>query len=470
MNNISFFDNFLKNYSNIFSNSNNLFSLEQKLVNISDNFTLDLIVYTLQAIDLNFKNSKERKEKYYVKETYSRSFLTSIGYITLSLTRYQDKVTKKSFNYIRELLNILPYQRTTLYAEYIITKHAMENNMSQAARYAIRNTEVSRSMVSKLLSKLDGSIYEPIPKVKRIVPVLYIETDEIHANLQNKSKNKQDKPKNCICPCIVVHEGHVDSSKKRKQLKNPHYFASSHLSYKDVYELAYNYIDSHYDTTNTIIFISGDGGKGIKSYEYSFPNAIFVADKFHYKKALKYIFKKENDILKVADEYLRNDRLKEFKYLVKIQIEKYPYQEDKMKSLLNYFLDNIDAIKNQRLDDYKCPCSMEGTISNKFARYITSSPYSFSPRGLKNKLKLLVIKANKHELTFDDYLLLKYSKDEDDLIIENINKVTDIKVKFSIKDVSNFIPVSSSIPYFKDTEINDYINNLINTRRGIKFQ
>lgn len=470
MNNITLFDNFLKNYLNIFSNSNNLFSLEQKIINVSDKFTLDLIAFTLQSIDLNFKNSKERKEKYYVKETYTRSFLTSVGYITIPLTRYQDKITKKSFNYIRELLNILPYQRTTLFAEYIITKYAVENNMSQAARYSIRNTEVSRSYVSKLFSKLDGSIYESYPKVKRIVPILYLETDEIHANLQNKFKNKYDKPKNCICPCIVVHEGHIDSSKKRKKLKNPHYFASSDLSYKDVYELAYNYIDSHYDTSSTIIFISGDGGKGIKSFEYSFPNAIFVADKFHYKKALKYIFKEEKDILKKADDYLRNDMLEEFKYLVKLQIEKFPYQKDKMETLLEYFLNNLDGIKNQRNELYKCPCSMEGTISNKFARYITSSPYAFSKRGLKNKLKLLVLKANKHELTFDDYILLKYANNEDDKIIDNINKLTDIKVKIKIKDHSSFTPISSSIPYFKDININNYINNLINARRGIKFQ
>ncbi len=36
--------------------------------------------------------------------------------------------------------------------------------------------------------------------------------DEIHANLQNS--------KNHICPCAVVHEGHIDEFSKRKVLKN----------------------------------------------------------------------------------------------------------------------------------------------------------------------------------------------------------------------------------------------------------
>lgn len=189
MNNITLFDTFIKNYNEIFeNNSNNIISLEQKLIKTGDKFTLDLIINTIESIDLQFKYSPKRKEKYYVKETYTRSLLTAVGYINVKLTRYKDKETGKSFNYTRDLLNLLPYQRVTLYAEYTIAKYAIENNMSQAARNALRNTEVTRSYVSKLLSKLDGSIHEKIPDVKKAIDILYIETDEIHANLQNKKR------------------------------------------------------------------------------------------------------------------------------------------------------------------------------------------------------------------------------------------------------------------------------------------
>ena len=40
----------------------------------------------------------------------------------------------------------------------------MDENMSQSARHALRNTVVSRSTVSKKIKVLDGSINEVIAK------------------------------------------------------------------------------------------------------------------------------------------------------------------------------------------------------------------------------------------------------------------------------------------------------------------
>lgn len=471
MDNITLFDTFLKDFNKIFeNNSNNIISLEQKLINLGDNFTLDLIVTSIESIDLQFKNSFERKEKYYVKDTYTRSLLTAAGYINVKLTRYKDKHTGKSFNYTRDLLNLLPYQRVTLYAEYLIAKYAIENNYSQAARNAIRNTEITRSYVSKLLAKLDGSIHENVPNVKKLIDVLYIEVDEIHANLQNKLKKKGEHPKNSICPTIVVHEGHTNLTKKRKELKNPHYFSSSELSYEELYEIAYDYIDTHYIIDkNSTLFISGDGANGIKTFETAFPNATFILDKFHYKKILKYIFKNSN-IVNIADNYLRNNDIDFFKELVYIQTELFPEEKVKMLLNMNFLLKNICAIKNQQHEKYLCPCSMEGTISNKFARYITSSPYAFSKRGLRNKLKLLVLKANKHNLTFDDYILLKYSKDEHKEIIEKINKLVNIEYKLNIKEVSSYICPFTSLPNFNNVSTEEYVKHLLETRNTVRFQ
>ena len=59
--------------------------------------------------------------------------------------------------------------------------------------------------------------------------------DEIHANLQ-KGGNK-------ICPCAIVHEGHEESFVKRKKLKNIHYFASAELSYEQLWEVIFDYVD-----------------------------------------------------------------------------------------------------------------------------------------------------------------------------------------------------------------------------------
>lgn len=196
---------------------------------------------------------------------------------------------------------------------------------------------------------------------------------------------------------------------------------------------------------------------------------MFVLDKYHYKKILKYIFK-NNNIVNVADEYLRNDKIEYFKELINIQIKQFPEDKEKLLLNMNFLLKNIQAIKNQQHPLYKCPCSMEGTISNKFARYITSSPYSFSKRGLRNKLKLLVLKANKHDITFDDYLLLKYSKDEHKEILEKINKLVNIEYKLKVKEKFAYTFPTSSIPHFKNISTDEYVKHLLETRNTIKFQ
>ena len=293
--------------------------------------------------------------------------------------------------------------------------------MSQSARHALRNTQVSRSTVSKKIGLLDGSIVENITKSDSQPDILYIEMDEIHANLQ-KGGNK-------ICPCAIVHEGYEEIFVKRKKLKNIHYFASSKLSYEELWEAIFDYVNKKYDIDKfKAIFVSGDGAPSIKSYINCFPNAKFVLDPFHYiKKHLNYIFKDNINLRNIADDYIRNDRIADFEKLVDCQINLYPEQEKYMRGHQNYIINNLDGIKNQKDTDYKVHCSMEGHVNQAFARYITSSPYGFSEKGLENKLKLLVYHANKIDLTIDDYYNLKYGSNSYEEININIKKLCNIK-------------------------------------------
>ena len=329
MNILPLIKDFLNNFNKDFENKTNLYELESYIVSKGDKLTEQLLINFIEGIDLEYKNSKERKKKYDVKETRTRALLTSVGYIDVNFTFYVDKKTKKYFCYIRDILGLKPYQRMTDTAEYKLVKYAMEDNMAKAGRFAIRNTIISRTTVSRRIKTFKGSLREEITKVKHQPKVLYAEMDEIHANLQNKFKKKDDKPKNKICPCAIVHEGHKDKLTKRKELKNVKNFATSKYSYEQLWEFIYDYCDKRYDLDKfDAIFVSGDGASGIKEYSNVFPNAIYVLDKFHYKKALKYIFKKNNKLIKMADDYLRNDKIDDFKILVKSQTDLYPSQKE----------------------------------------------------------------------------------------------------------------------------------------------
>lgn len=124
-------------------------NLENKITNVGDLFTLKLYESFLNYFDVQFKNSNERKNEYNIKETRERTLITSIGIIKVNSTSYKNKNTNEYYVPLRDILHLKPYQRLTNEAEYQLVKYAMDENMSQSARHALRNTIVSRSTVSK---------------------------------------------------------------------------------------------------------------------------------------------------------------------------------------------------------------------------------------------------------------------------------------------------------------------------------
>lgn len=457
MNIILIFNEILNEFNKIFKNNLNPFTFESKIREFGDLFTIKLYEEFLNYFDKQFKKNKERKLKYNIKQTRERTLITSVGVITFKYTSYVDKETGEHFIPIREILYLKPYQRLTNEAEYQLIKYAMSENMSQSAKHALRNAQVSRSTVSKKIKVLNGSIKESITRATTQPDILYIEMDEIHANLQQCG--------NKICPCAIVHEGYKESFAKRKELKNIRYFASSKLTYEELWEVIYDYIDKKYDINKfKKIFISGDGASGIKNYTNCFPNAKFVLDKFHYlRKHLKYIFKNNTELRNIADDYIRNNLIDDFKTLVKYQMELIPEQKDKMKEHMNYILNNIEGIKNQKDEDYKVSCSMEGHVNQGFARYITSSPYGFSEQGLENKLKLLVYNANKINLTINDYLNLKYGINNYEEINKTIKQLTNIKYDQRLtSNHSSDYSINVSLPIFDSQKENNYMYSIQN--------
>lgn len=456
---IAMISKFTSDFNKNFCTNLSIIGFEETFQNYTDEAAKELFKSYLEFLDQSFMNSEERKAEYTVKDTIHRkSLVTIFGNIDLSYRRYKNKDTNEQYIFIRELLNLKPYQRFTDTAEKELIKCSMETNSSYAAKHAIRNCEVSRAKVAKISRRFIGTLKIDEQKCENQPKVLYIEMDEIHANLQNG--------KNHICPCAIVHEGHKEEFAKRKELKNTFYLATSKGSYRDLWDIIYYYVDTKYDIDKfDVIFVSGDGASGIKQYDEVFANAVFVLDPYHYYyKYLHYIFKNDKTLSEFADSYLREDRLEDFEALVQVQIEKYPEQEKIMIENMNYLLNNVDGIKNQRHPLYKCACSMEGHVSQAYARHITSSPYAFSLDGLENKLQLLTMKANQIELTLNNFLQLKYGENEYQRIIEQFKTTQNI----TIRDLNlNFVPskkiedLDIPLPIFDNVSTQDYFKRLI---------
>ena len=439
MNIISLFNSFVNHLNSILNNNLFLHELEHNISNSTNTLNLDILRNILEYLDLEYKNSKERKKKYYVQQTRERTLITSLGLITFNKTYYKskNKINGKYvyYSYLEDCLGIDKWAKMSLSCEVNLINNALDNGMTWASVNTIPNYSISRQTISTKIKNINFNYFENIVK-KETPKILYIEADEVHANLQSRNKGTKNK----IVPVILTHEGHKEDFVKKKELKNTHYIASSILKTDKLWEETYKYLDTVYDLNKVDkIFLSSDGGSWITGYDIAFPNIIFVLDKFHYKKALNYIFKKEPNITNIADSYLRNKMIDEFKILVKNQYQLYPDQKNEMIKKQNYLINHIDGIINQNHPDYKCPCSMEGHISNKYAKFITSRPHSYSKDGLENITQLLTMKANKIRLTEEIYYKFKtgestYKKLNLEKFISNFrnqaNKITDNNLKY----------------------------------------
>ena len=447
MNIISLFNSFVNHLNNILNNNLFLYELEHNISNSTNTLNLDILRNILEYLDLEYKNSKERKKKYYVQQTRERTLITSLGLITFNKTYYKskNKINGKYvyYSYLEDCLGIDKWAKMSLSCEVNLINNALDNGMTWASVNTIPNYLISRQTISTKIKNINFNYFESIVK-KETPKILYIEADEVHANLQSRNKGTKNK----VVPVILTHEGHKEDFVKKKELKNTHYIASSILKTDKLWEETYKYLDTIYDLNKVDkIFLSSDGGSWITGYDIAFPNAIFVLDKFHYRKALNYIFKKEPNITSIADNYLRNKMINEFKILVKAQYKLYPDQKNKMIQEQNYLIKHIDGIINQNHPDYKCPCSMEGHISNKYAKFITSRPHSYSKDGLENITQLLTMKANKIKLTEEIYYKFKTGK-------STYKKLNLEKFITNFRNQANKI-IDNNLKYYKQYQIDN---------------
>lgn len=108
---IPLINEFTKSFNETFQKNLNPLNLESKIRDIGDTFTLKLYESFLNYIDDMFKNSRDRKLNYNIKETRKRTLITSVGCITINSTSYVNKTTKERFVLLREILHLKPYQR-----------------------------------------------------------------------------------------------------------------------------------------------------------------------------------------------------------------------------------------------------------------------------------------------------------------------------------------------------------------------
>ena len=84
-------DSIINNFESI-NNVNNYINLISSYDDFMYNTLRNSLIKLLEELDHSYRNSKERKTKYYVKSKHNRTILTIFGEITYSRTFYSSMI------------------------------------------------------------------------------------------------------------------------------------------------------------------------------------------------------------------------------------------------------------------------------------------------------------------------------------------------------------------------------------------
>lgn len=442
----------LTNESNqVFNYIKILDTLDSKLCEIA----LNSLKTIFETIDRGYRNSFERKHKYYIKAHSKRTIMTIFGELTYRKTIYSNKYNEGSFCYIDEFLGLKKYDYFDPYIKSLVLEYAANNpyskvasiindiignriKLDEATNYLSRQT-IRNIILSATLSEKE---YECIEDKENI----YIMADEKYIATQNN--NKQD----VMIKQIVIFDGHIKKN-NRTTLSNKRIFSS--FDNNNFLDESLDYLYYVYNTDKIKnIFVMGDGAKWIRKLTSHFKintttKVTFNLDKFHYKQALHHIAQ-NTDIEKILNNYVLNNNKIAFKECCESLVKENPHRIETIQAKEEYILNNWNYINNLHKNDLKCP--MESQISHNIADLFSSRPKGYAKKTLKKLLKLRILYKNKESIK--KLYLNNYNK-KDILIIneEHLNySMFERKPDYSLDN--SYIPANYHPGFYYDNTLN----------------
>ena len=189
------------------------------------------------------------------------------------------------------------------------------------------------------------------------------------------------------------------NSMNRYRLVNSHTCASIE---NDLLMSVVDYIYNNYDISylKELDFM-GDCATWIKSFPktnwfrfHEGMNIKFGMDGFHFSQALTNLTTSENqDVYDALYEYVLFNKKEDFVRLTNEFLDLNMDRKDTIETKRDYILNNWNERQTYQNTPYM-RCSMESHISHIFADLFTSRPKAYSKKGLKQLLKLRLLKIN----------------------------------------------------------------------------
>ena len=358
-----------------------------------------VIITTFEEIDNNFKNSAERKSRYYInKSNVSRNLITIVGEISFKRTYYKNKFSNDKFFFIDKSFDLPKYDHYDPIVKGIAIKNATETSQFQSAR-------TTSEMIGELSNFIDDTPINNIPRqsihnwIKEwhtpdIVPASVETPETLYIMADEKYIGAQDIDKDIMVKCFVAFEGVKQISLGRRALVNRSVFSCYDSK---AWPKFMDYIAKRYDFSKIKnIALLGDGGSWIKSgvneLRLDSTNKVkFYLCEFHFKQAIHHITTDEDE-RKYLIHIFKQKNKKYFEDAVNQIIMYNPKRKEIITKKLKYILNNYSAIKSML--ELKIGSSMESHISHLIASFFAARPKGFSTQRIEQYLRLNDYKNN----------------------------------------------------------------------------
>jgi hypothetical protein len=457
------FNNFLKKYfyeSNFWHKTasiDNYIDFMTDFDNFNYSFMINVIKSYFEYIDEIFFNTSYRKNFCVSKGFYSRTILTLFGEITFKRRYYLDKNDNERFYFTDYFLNIPKRKYFDPFICANICEEAASYSYSKAGKIVAdrigkkinNNIYISRASARNVVMqfKVDNAVY---PEDKKRIEKLFIMLDEKFVGSQFNDK------KDHMIKAAILFEGTelVYKSKRKANSIDRYRLVNSHTCASIENELlidTVNYIYNTYDVDSLKeINFMGDCALWIKKFPKSswfrFDNNIkvnFSMDGFHFSQALNDLTtQKYDDVYDALYEYVSDNNKNDFIRLCNEFLDLFPERQEVIESKKEYILNNWNE-RQFYLNHPYLKCSMESHISHIFADLFTSRPKAYSKKGLRQLLKIRLLKVN--------------NKDIKKMYFNNFRN-KEIKVNYPSTYYNEYNNYSSEINYYNSLDIGNFDN------------
>jgi len=338
------------------------------------------------------EDSAKRREHWRIKDRSKKQLLTSLGMISFTHTRFQNKRTGESEYLLDRTMGLGPHTRLSPDAEICMLKEAAQSSYEKAGRLSGGEGSVSRQTVMRHVHRVSLPPYKKEENgQKRRVKYLYVEADEDHIALQfHKEKGdikrwKGHGDNGQIIKLVYVHEGYEETNTKRKKLKEVVYFGGLYSGKENekLWREVKEYIEERYDkeALEKIYFQSDGGGWMKKGMEVL--GGTFVLDEFHMKKYIKRMVRACGDEEETVRKYVERGERKKLEEWA--QEKGKDLDEKKRKRLeesLRYLEKNWKGIRMRvKREEGVMGSSTESHISHVLSERMSSRPMGWSKEG-----------------------------------------------------------------------------------------